>query len=120
MALAFRKMETFSSHKYFQRLIKAGFTDEQAEVQIAMVGDASRSGLEHLATKADIADLRTEMTSLRAEFKEDTASLRAELKEDIARLDNKINTSKWQTMGSIFSLLILLPVIQLLSKHFGF
>jgi hypothetical protein len=112
-------------------LIKAGFTDEQAEVQIAMVGDASRSGLEHLATKADIADLRTEMTSLRAEFKEDiaslraefkedTASLRVELKEDIACLDNKINTSKWQTMGSVFSLLILLPVIQLLSKHFGF
>jgi len=39
-----------------------------------------------LATKADIANVRTEIADLRTELKEDMANLRAELKEDMANL----------------------------------
>ncbi len=50
-----------------------------------------------LATKADIANLRTElkedMANLRAELKEDIANLRAELKQDIGSLRHELTTS---------------------------
>ena len=39
-----------------------------------------------LATKADIANLRTEIAEVRTELKEDMANLRSELKEDMANL----------------------------------
>jgi len=41
---------------------------------------------ESFATHADVANVRTEMTALRGELKEDIASLRGELKADIVSL----------------------------------
>ena len=53
-----------------------------------------KATLPHLATKAELADLRTELKgeigALRAELKGEMGSLKAELKADIGRLDARI------------------------------
>ena len=54
----------------------AGFPQEQAEGLAAALG---RSTSDTIATKADIADLRTEIADLRTELKTDIANLRGEL-----------------------------------------
>ena len=45
-----------------------------------------------LATKADIANVRTEIADLRTELKEDIANLRLEIKTDITRLDGELKS----------------------------
>jgi len=57
----------------------AGFQQNQAETLAACMVEHDR---EHLATKSDIADVRTEIAKLRTE----TAELRTELKTDIQEL----------------------------------
>ena len=98
-------MLAFDTHKAVKALKEAGFDDPQAEAVVATVGEAIGGSI---ATKADIAELRTttkadiaevraeitelrtatkaDMTELRAEMKTDIAELRAEMKTDIAQL----------------------------------
>ena len=46
----------------------------------------------HVATKSDIADVRTEIANLRTELKTDIANLRTELKTDIANLRTEVKS----------------------------
>jgi hypothetical protein len=55
---------------------KGHFTSEQAEALAEALGEASQSDL---ATKADIAELRTEIAELRIELKAEIAAVRTEL-----------------------------------------
>ncbi len=78
----------FDTLKFAQTLRdKAKFTPEQAEGLSEAFAQASA---DQLATKSDIADLRTELKAdigdLRAELKADIGDLRAELKADIGDL----------------------------------
>ena len=45
---------------------------------------------DHLASKADVAKVETQIADLRAEFKGDIAGLRTELKGDIAKVETQI------------------------------
>ena len=73
---------------------------------------ALEASYEHVATKADIANLRAELkgdiASLRAELKGDIANLRTELKDDIANLRTELKddiaSSKGELKGDIGSL----------------
>ena len=47
---------------------------------------ALEASYQHVATKADIQAVKTDVANLRADLKDDIASLRAELKDDIANL----------------------------------
>jgi len=67
--------------KVAKRLREAGFTEPQAEAVIAAVQEGTEGA--EFATKADIAELRTEIAALRTEFKADIAGLRTEFKADI-------------------------------------
>ena len=77
----------FDTHKAVKALKEAGFDDPQAEAVVATVGEAIGGSI---ATKADIAELRTttkaDIAEVRAEMKTDIAQLRAEMKTDIAQL----------------------------------
>ena len=77
----------FDTHKAVKALKEAGFDDPQAEAVVATVGEAIGGSI---ATKADIAELRTttkaDIAEVRAEMKTDIAELRAEMKTDIAEL----------------------------------
>ena len=46
---------------------------------------------EHVATKADVGDVRTEIANLRTEI----ANVRAELRADIESLRSEFKTMKW-------------------------
>ena len=67
--------------KVAKRLREAGFTEPQAEALIAAVQEGTEGA--DLATKADLADLRTGI-------KADIADLRSELRQADLRLEAKI------------------------------
>ena len=73
----------FDTHKAVKALKEAGFDDPQAEAVVATVGEAIGGSI---ATKADIAEVRAEITELRTATKADMTELRAEMKTDIAEL----------------------------------
>lgn len=66
-----------------KKLRSAGVPEEQAEAQVSIVYEAMDKGF---ATKVDIADLKGDMASLKAELKNDMADLKSELKGDMADL----------------------------------
>lgn len=66
----------FNALRYIKNLEDVGFPREQAEAQVQLVIDSFQ---DNVATKADMAQLRTEMADLRAELKTELASLRADL-----------------------------------------
>ena len=80
-------MLAFDTHKAVKALKEAGFDDPQAEAVVATVGEAIGGSI---ATKADIAEVRTttkaDIAELRAEMKTDIAQLRAEMADQFSIL----------------------------------
>ena len=76
-------MSTFDTLHAAKALTQAGFAPPQAEA----ITDTIRAAFtDSVATKTDIAALRSDTAELRAELKGDMAELRAELKGDMAEL----------------------------------
>ena len=71
------------------------------------------------ATKADIAELRTEIAALRTEFKADIAGLRTEFKADIReaelRLGAKIEAIKADILNRVFGLILGALVVNIIA-----
>jgi len=61
-------ISTLDTHEVVKELKAAGFTDEQAEALTRAVRKGQDLDLSNLATKQDIAQLRTEMAELKAEL----------------------------------------------------
>jgi hypothetical protein len=53
----------------------AGFSETQAETVFDILADVQKAQLAELATKADVLEVRTEVSSLRAELKADLREL---------------------------------------------
>jgi uncharacterized coiled-coil DUF342 family protein len=75
---------------------KGHFTSEQAEALAEALGEATQGDL---ATKGDLAEVRTEIADLRTELKTEIAEvrteiagLRSELKTEIAQLRSELRT----------------------------
>ena len=83
--------------KVAKRLREAGFTEPQAEAIVAAVQEATRGA--DLATKADIAELRTEL-------KAEIADLRSELRQTELRLEGKIEAIKADILNRVFGLIL--------------
>lgn len=99
----------FDSYQTICKLKACGFTEEQAAGLTDAVQEINFS---HLATKEDVASVRTELkqeivlvrtelsavktelkqdiASVRTELKQDITAVRTELKQDIINLDHKI------------------------------
>jgi DNA-binding transcriptional MerR regulator len=94
--------------KVAKRLREAGFTEPQAEAVIAAVQEGTEGA--DLATKMDIADLRTELKAeiadLRTELKAEIADLRSELRQSELRLEAKIEAIKAGILNRIFGLIL--------------
>ena len=74
-------MSTFDTLHAAKTLTQAGFAPPQAEA----ITDTIRAAFsDSVATKTDIAELRTEMAALRTELKGDLAAVQAKLEADIA------------------------------------
>ena len=106
----------FDTHKAVKALKEAGFDDPQAEAVVATVGEAIGGSIATKAdiaelrttTKADIAEVRAEITELRTATKADMTELRAEMKTDIAQLRAEMKTDIAQLraeMADQFSIL---------------
>ena len=83
--------------KVAKRLREAGFTEPQAEAVVAAVQEGTEGA--DLATKADIAGVRTEIAALRTELK-------AEIREAELRLEAKIEAIKADILNRIFGLIL--------------
>lgn len=121
--------------KFAKRLREAGFSDPQAEAVLATVQEASAGA--DLATKSDLAELRSgirlEIAELRAEFKAEIAELRAELKAEIAsvraelrqlelRFEAKIEALKADILNRVFGLIlgaVVVNVVAMVGAMFG-
>ena len=94
--------------KVAKRLREAGFTEPQAEAVIAAVQEGTEGT--NLATKADLAELRTELKAeiaeFRAEFKAEIADLRSELRQSELRLEAKIEAIKADILNRVFGLIL--------------
>lgn len=60
---------TFDTLKYAKRLKEAGFTESQAEAQAQALGEALQQSGQGIATKLDIAELKTEIAVLDARLR---------------------------------------------------
>jgi ribosomal protein L29 len=79
-----------------KRFKEVNLPEPQAGLLAEVFREARESDLERLATKADLAELRTalkaDVAELRAELKADAAELRAELKAETADLRTELRS----------------------------
>ena len=97
----------FDTLKAKETLTRFGFPDEQATGVVTMTRDAF---LENVATKEDIADLKTnqkaDVADLKANQKADVAGLKA----DIARLETRLMKGLFVATSSIIATLLAIVV----------
>ena len=87
---------TFDKLAYVDRLQAAGMGEREARALAEGLDQALR---EEVATKSDIAAVRTDLAGVRAELKADISALRTELAADIAgvRTELKADISELRT-----------------------
>ena len=73
----------FDTYRYYHTLKEGGFSEPQAETLTSAFGHAIG---ERIATKSDLADVRSEMVALRGELKADIAALRADMNVGFQRV----------------------------------
>ena len=98
----------FDTHKAVKALKEAGFGDIQAEAVVATVGDAISGDV---ATKGDIAVLKTDIAEFKADIKAAIAALKAdiaEFKADIAEFKAEIYRHLWLMAVGIVGLTVTL------------
>ena len=102
----------FDTHKAVKALKEAGFGDIQAEAVVATVGDAIGGDV---ATKGDIAvlktDIKADIAALKAdiaEFKAEIAGFKADIKTDIAEFKAEIYRHLWLMAVGIVGLTVTL------------
>ena len=91
----------FDTHKAVKILQEAGANERLAEAVVATVGDAMG---ENVATKADLAVLRSDFATLRSEL----VALRSDLQSDIAALEARLYRHLWIMAIGIVSLTVAL------------
>jgi hypothetical protein len=93
-------MAILNTHAVVKKFTQHGFTEEHAELIVDAINDQS----DQLATKNDLAMLKTEIkgniNELKAELKADITEVKVELKADISLLKEemkevKIDLLKW-------------------------
>jgi len=103
--------------KVAKRLREAGFTEPQAEAVTAAVQEATQGA--ELATKADLAELRTELKAeivdLRTELKAEITDLLGELRQSGLRLEAKIEAVKAGILNRVFGLILGTLVVNIIA-----
>ena len=95
---------TFDTLAVATELKEAGFTSQQAEA-LARAWSHVASG--DLATKSDIAAVRTDMIGFKSDLEKQIADVRGELKSEIADVRSDIKTLRWM-IGFVMGLLVLI------------
>ena len=90
------KSVSFDSHGFIERLTGGGFSEVQAETLSVEHFGLVRA---HLASKNDIAEVRTDIGALRRETKAGIETLRQETKAEIARVEAGLAEVKVEIAG---------------------
>ncbi len=77
----------FDTYAAVKKLKEAGFTEQQAEAQTALLTDVIAG---ELATKHDIETVKLDIENVRAELKRDIEALRADMKHDMKELELRL------------------------------
>lgn len=77
----------FNALKYIHNLEAAGFQRDQAEAQVQLVIDAFN---DEVATRSDMAELRSEMVEMKAELKTELKTEIALIRTDMAKLKGEL------------------------------
>ncbi len=110
----------FDTHELVKSFIKSGIKEAQAEVIIRAIFSSRDADMNHLASKADIAEVRTEIAETRSELKGEIAEVRteiaevrteiaetrSELKAEIAEVRVEIHKAKNQLLTWFISIMI--------------
>lgn len=89
----------FNALTYIDRLTRGGFTPDQARASAEAL-EAALS--ESVATKADIADLKHEITSVRHDLRLEIASVSNDLRLEIAGVRAEISQAKKEVLRWVF------------------
>ncbi len=88
----------FDTHRFVKRLTESGFTERQAETlaeeHVALLNA-------NLATKADVAALKTDFAQVEATLKADIAQVEATLKADIAQVEATLKADTAQVEATL-------------------
>jgi hypothetical protein len=102
----------FDTHAYVKKLLAAGFSESQAEVQAQAIAELVN---EQLATKRDLkeleAALRRDIEALRTELKRDIEALRTELKRDLKELELRITVRLGALITAGVGLIVILQQV---------
>ena len=88
------------THRFVKQLMESGFTEAQAETladaQMALLESrlATKAEMQQIAQRLDEMATKADLAELRTEPKADMAELRAEFKTDIAELRGEMNTMR--------------------------
>jgi uncharacterized protein with gpF-like domain len=83
-------MPLFDTLEYADTLKASGVLPQQAEAQARALAKALEVNTKELATKSDVALLKSDLASVKNELKTDMAVLRTELKSDMALLEKRM------------------------------
>jgi hypothetical protein len=92
---------TFNTLKYANRLKQAGVSSEQAEAQSEALAEALQTHQSELATKADLAMLKNEITTIKAEM----AAMEARLDAKIEKIALPLFIKLGSLMAGLIALL---------------
>jgi len=77
----------FDTHAYVKKLVTAGVSERQAEVQAEALSNLLES---NLATKRDIAEIKRDMTAMETSLKRDMKALEASTQRDLKELEMRL------------------------------
>jgi hypothetical protein len=92
---------TFDTHKAVTDLKSAGFTDQQAEAVAAIVRDAEILDLSNLATRGDLALVRSDIEGLRIASRTELAVATAGLERTIAETRSALGKTVVETRADL-------------------
>ena len=77
----------FSTLQYAKKLIQAGFTENQAEIQVEAMTDLLDT---NVASREDIQLLKQDVKQVRQDLKQDINQVQQELKQDINQVEQTL------------------------------
>lgn len=116
-------LTAFDTLEISKRLRGAGFTEPQAEAVTGVLRDARDADLSQLATKADLAQIRTELAQVRTELKSEIAQLRSEVSAEISQLRSEMRSEieilRRDLTIRLGSMIVVATGVLLAAKFFG-
>jgi phosphopantetheine adenylyltransferase len=83
--------KTFDTHKYIKSLQETGFNEQQAEMLVKSLLESRDFDLSILATREQVADLKSELQKDIAATHEQISEVKSDLQKNIAQLDSKLS-----------------------------